>query len=94
MPLNSQSRPQNIYVTSESKKNLAQITVQDEGMGISEEDKEHLFSSFFRGRNVVNIQGTGLGLHIVKRYIDLLGGSIKLESELGKGTNNNIYNSR
>jgi signal transduction histidine kinase len=55
-------------------------------MGISEEDKEHLFSSFFRGRNVTNIQGTGLGLHIVKRYVDLLGGSITMESTLGKGT--------
>jgi len=55
-------------------------------MGISEEDQQHLFSSFFRGRNAVNIQGTGLGLHIVKRYVDMLGGSLALDSELGKGT--------
>jgi signal transduction histidine kinase len=55
-------------------------------MGISEEDQEHLFSSFFRGKNVINIQGTGLGLHIVKRYVDLLRGTIKLESELDRGT--------
>ncbi len=75
-----------IQVTGISKNNITYITIQDEGMGISEEDKEHLFSSFFRGRNVVNIQGTGLGLHIVKRYVDLLGGSITLESALGKGT--------
>ena len=63
------------------------LIVQDDGIGISEEDKEHLFSSFFRGKNAVNIQGTGLGLHIVKRYLDLLGGSIRLESELERGTN-------
>lgn len=61
-------------------------TVEDEGMGIPEEDKTYLFSSFFRGRNVTNIQGTGLGLHIVKRYVDMLQGAISVESELGKGT--------
>jgi PAS domain S-box-containing protein len=75
-----------IYVVSQLKDNITCISIQDEGMGISEEDKEHLFSSFFRGRNVTNIQGTGLGLHIVKRYADMLGGSITLESTLGQGT--------
>jgi PAS domain S-box-containing protein len=75
-----------IYVKCVCKKNLAEIKVRDEGMGISKADQAHLFSSFFRGKNVTNIQGTGLGLHIVKRYIDLLKGSIHLESELGKGT--------
>ncbi|HVU83272.1 MAG TPA: HAMP domain-containing sensor histidine kinase, partial [Puia sp.] len=62
------------------------VTVRDEGLGISEEDQAHLFSSFFRGKNVVNIEGTGLGLHIVKRYVDLLNGSIELKSKLGTGT--------
>ena len=62
------------------------LSVKDEGIGISPEDQQHLFSSFFRGANVINIEGTGLGLHIVKRYIDLLGGSIRLESQLGEGT--------
>ncbi len=75
-----------IHVISQIKDRIVWVSVQDEGMGISEEDKEHLFSSFFRGRNVTNIQGTGLGLHIVKRYVDLLGGSITMESTLGKGT--------
>jgi PAS domain S-box-containing protein len=62
------------------------FSVQDEGVGISEEDQQHLFSSFFRGKNVVNIEGTGLGLHIVRRYIDLLRGEIRLESQLNVGT--------
>jgi PAS domain S-box-containing protein len=75
-----------IHVRSEIIESILFVTVEDEGMGISEEDKEHLFSSFFRGKNVVNIQGTGLGLHIVKRYVDLLGGAITLESSLGQGT--------
>jgi len=62
------------------------LSVRDEGIGISEEDQQHLFSSFFRGANAVNIEGTGLGLHIVRRYVDLLGGNLELESILGKGT--------
>ena len=62
------------------------LSVKDEGVGVSEEDQQHLFASFFRGKNVVNIEGTGLGLHIVKRYVNLLNGSIKLESKLNAGT--------
>jgi signal transduction histidine kinase len=62
------------------------MSVSDKGIGISEEDQQHLFSSFFRAANALNIQGTGLGLHIVKRYVDLLGGSAHVTSELGKGT--------
>jgi len=75
-----------IHIASQIKDKITCVSIQDEGMGISEEDKEHLFSSFFRGRNVTNIQGTGLGLHIVKKYVDLLEGSITMESTLGKGT--------
>jgi PAS domain S-box-containing protein len=62
------------------------LTVLDKGIGISAEDQQHLFSSFFRGANVINIEGTGLGLHIVRRYLDLLQGSISLVSTLGEGT--------
>jgi PAS domain S-box-containing protein len=62
------------------------LSVRDKGIGISAEDQQHLFSSFFRGVNAVNIEGTGLGLHIVRRYLDLLHGRISLESTLGEGT--------
>jgi PAS domain S-box-containing protein len=62
------------------------ITVLDNGIGISPEDQQHLFSTFFRGANVVNIEGTGLGLHIVRRYLDLLQGRIGIKSTLGEGT--------
>lgn len=62
------------------------VSVQDHGIGIPKEDQHHLFSSFFRGKNAVNIQGTGLGLHIVQRYVELLQGNIRLESELDEGT--------
>ena len=75
-----------VEVKSEAKGGHATISVRDRGIGISQEDQQHLFSSFFRGKNALNIQGTGLGLHIVKRYTDLIGGSINLQSRLGEGT--------
>ena len=66
------------------------ISVVDQGIGISDNDQQHLFSSFFRAANATNIKGTGLGLHIVKRYIDLLGGEVELQSVLNKGTTVNF----
>jgi PAS domain S-box-containing protein len=62
------------------------ISVKDSGIGISEEDQKHLFERFFRANNAVNIQGTGLGLHIVAKYVELLGGEIEYKSELEAGT--------
>jgi PAS domain S-box-containing protein len=76
----------NILVRVLMKNNSPRIEVIDQGIGIPKEDLEHMFTSFFRSRNAVNIQGTGLGLHIVKRYADLLNASISIESELGRGT--------
>ena len=62
------------------------ITVQDEGMGIPKTDIKHIFERFFRASNASNIQGTGLGLNIVKRYVELLKGEIIFSSEEGKGS--------
>lgn len=62
------------------------VKVKDAGMGIPPEDKEHLFERFFRAANVSNIQGTGLGLHIVAKYAEMMNGTIVCNSELGKGT--------
>ena len=75
-----------IKVNSELNNTRIIISVTDSGLGISEEDKGHLFERFFRGTNVTNIQGTGLGLHIVEKYIELMNGTIEFESELEKGT--------
>lgn len=68
--------------------NNKQLTfvVKDSGIGISKEDQEHLFERFFRARNAQNIQGTGLGLHIVTKYLELLQGKIELHSEINAGT--------
>jgi PAS domain S-box-containing protein len=75
-----------IDIRTVANDNKAIISIADKGIGIPEDDQEHLFTSFYRAHNAVNIQGTGLGLHIIKRYLDLLGGSIRLESKLNEGT--------
>jgi len=62
------------------------IAVSDSGIGISSEDMEHLFERFFRAHNAANIQGTGLGLHIISKYLELLDGRISIDSEIGKGS--------
>ena len=61
-------------------------TIRDQGIGILEADQEWLFNAFHRGRNVGDRPGTGLGLVIVKRCVDLHGGTIKVDSKLGEGT--------
>jgi PAS domain S-box-containing protein len=75
-----------IQIKSMVNEDHISISISDAGIGISEKDLEHLFTSFFRGANATNIQGTGLGLHIVKRYLDLLGGHIMVHSKLEEGT--------
>jgi signal transduction histidine kinase len=60
--------------------------VVDRGIGIPEQDQKWIFQAFQRGRNVGNIPGTGLGLVIVKRCVELHRGTIHLESALGSGT--------
>lgn len=62
------------------------IQITDQGIGIPKSDQIHLFERFFRATNVTNIQGTGLGLHIVGRYVELLNGTIQYNSELEKGS--------
>lgn len=60
--------------------------IRDHGIGIPKEDQKHLMERFFRAGNVANIQGTGLGLHIVARYAELMNGTVICKSELEKGT--------
>ncbi len=56
------------------------FSVTDKGIGIPEDEQKHLFDRFFRASNVTNIEGTGLGLNIVKGYVEILGGNISFES--------------
>ena len=76
----------NVELLTENKDGTLKIQVKDYGIGIPMADQKNMFSRFFRANNVTNIQGTGLGLTIVKRYLDLMGGKIWFESEEGKGT--------
>jgi PAS domain S-box-containing protein len=64
----------------------AVCTVRDRGMGIAPEDQPWLFRAFYRGRNAANRPGTGLGLVIAKRSLELHGGTIELQSAVGQGT--------
>lgn len=66
--------------------NHYEISIRDEGIGIPKADQKHMFERFFRASNSGNIQGTGLGLNIVKRYVELLGGEINFTSTEGVGT--------
>lgn len=75
-----------IEVETERSEGCAIVRVRDQGIGISEDDRKHLFERFFRGKNATNIQGTGLGLHIVSKYAELMHGTIGVESELEQGT--------
>ena len=80
-----------INITAAFKPGGFNISVQDSGIGISNEDQKHLFQRFFRAKNAFNIQGTGLGLHIVAKYLELMNGTIEIKSELDKGTTLAIY---
>ena len=62
------------------------IKVQDQGIGILLEDQKQLFEPFHRGKNVKTISGTGLGLVVVKKCVDLHQGHISVSSEVGRGT--------
>ncbi|MCB9454393.1 MAG: PAS domain S-box protein [Anaerolineaceae bacterium] len=74
----------NIEVTRQA--DFWQFAVQDEGIGVPEDDLSRLFEPFYRATNVRNLPGTGLGLSIVRDYVILHGGDIKVESTIGVGT--------
>ncbi|MCL5991551.1 MAG: GAF domain-containing sensor histidine kinase, partial [Bacteroidetes bacterium] len=69
-----------------SNDNQILYTVTDYGIGIPDDDKENIFEPFFRGKNIVTTSGTGLGLSIVKNAVNILGGNVSFNSEIGKGT--------
>lgn len=76
----------NIEITVTGSSQSLMIAIRDHGIGIPEEDRKHLFERFFRAGNVSNIQGTGLGLNIVRRYVELLNGRITFDSVYKKGS--------
>ncbi len=75
-----------VRITLEFQATSVRLGVQDEGIGIPPEDQKQLFEPFHRGRNVRTIPGTGLGLVVVKKCVDLHQGEIEIISEVGQGT--------
>lgn len=75
-----------IKINTTIQEHILKLEVKDSGIGISKKDMEHLTERFFRAENATNIQGTGLGLHIVSKYVEIMNGSLKIKSNLGKGT--------
>lgn len=76
----------NISCSFDSDDKFFKCSFQDDGIGIPEEDQKYLFERFFRASNVVNIEGTGLGLNIVKKFVELLNGSIDYVSKPNHGS--------
>ena len=76
----------NIIFKISQKKERVLIQVIDEGIGIPDEEHKHVFERFFRANNAANIEGTGLGLNIVKQYVELMGGTIGFQTQLNIGS--------
>ncbi|MDN4618336.1 HAMP domain-containing sensor histidine kinase [Paenibacillus sp. PsM32] len=75
-----------ITINLEKIENEIRFTIQDEGMGMNEETKSHIFDKFFQGNTSHASTGNGLGLPLVKRIVDLCRGKIQVQSELGNGS--------
>lgn len=77
----------NVSVTDHS----VQFTVKDEGIGIPEKDQKRLFETFYRASNATQTPGTGLGLCIVKRYLDIMGGNLEFTSKENQGSTFTVH---
>ena len=75
-----------VYVTLRSENDFAVVEVKDTGCGISPETGKHIFEKFYQGDTSHSTQGNGLGLALVKRVMDIVGGDISVSSEIKKGS--------
>jgi PAS domain S-box-containing protein len=74
-----------IHIKIEERNECISLEVQNQGIGIPEEEQDKLFERFFRAKNAQDIEGTGLGLHIIKQFVDLMSGTIDFKSKTNKG---------
>lgn len=75
-----------IHLRLEQGDDFTTFIVKDEGIGIPEKDQKNIFERYFRAKNVINTQGTGVGLNIAKNHLENLGGSMSFKSIENKGT--------
>lgn len=80
-----------VYLKLQCEAKQIGFEVQDEGIGILPGDRENIFMPFYRGQNAESISGSGLGLAVVKKCLELQNGSIHVESKPGKGTRFAVY---
>ena len=80
-----------IWVKVDCRQNFIDISVKDSGIGIPADEIPHLFENFYRAKNVGTINGTGLGLTLIKKIVDLYGGDIHVESVVDVGTTFKIH---
>ncbi len=73
-------------VTERSALQSIKISIKDQGIGIPENDKTHIFEQFYRAKNAETFQGTGLGLNLIQKIISIMRGSIDFESKENEGT--------
>ena len=85
------STSKNVFITLDRLPDLTVFMIQDEGIGIPEEDFKTLFEPFMRSKNIGKIKGTGLGLSILKRAVDLLGGRVDFSSKENTGSTFTVY---
>jgi PAS domain S-box-containing protein len=83
------NRPSEIFIKTEKTEDYIIVIIKDNGLGITKKGREKLFTMFKRFHD--HVEGTGIGLYIVKRIIDNAGGKIEVESEVGEGTTFKLY---
>lgn len=84
--LNYSSPDDRVFINAKITETNLYIIVKDQGVGISHDDQVNIFVPLFRGQNVLDLPGTGVGLTIAKKCIDLISGNIKFTSKLNVGS--------
>ncbi|WP_343565811.1 ATP-binding protein [Sphingobacterium sp.] len=87
----AQSDKPTIKIESTNQDDMTYYRIQDNGIGIPEDHLPHIYEMFTRADNVGGIPGTGIGLSLVKRVMERLGGTIEIESKVGSGTTVHLY---
>jgi signal transduction histidine kinase len=75
-----------VHVWTDHRDEFVRLWIEDEGIGIAPEDRERIFQIFSRVHHEKSYEGTGIGLSIVRKAIERMGGRVGVESELGKGS--------